>query len=109
MQSNIRRDLRVGRRTRTLFTSGLLILSSACGFAQPQPPAPERQACAAGEARGIVGQPYSPELAERARRTAGAREVQKIEPGGAFTTDLDSDRLDIEVDRAGIVTGLRCG
>ena len=27
-----------------------------------------------GEARGIVGQPYSPELAERARRTAGARE-----------------------------------
>jgi Peptidase inhibitor I78 family len=106
MQSNIRRDLRFGRRTRTLFTSGLLILSSACGFAQP---APERQACAAGEAQGIVGQPYSPELAERARRTAGAREVRKIEPGGAYTTDLDSDRLDIEVDRAGIVTGLRCG
>jgi hypothetical protein len=78
MRSNIQRDLRFGRRTRTLFTSGLLILSSACGFAQP---APERQACAAGEARGIVGQPYSPELAEKARRTTGAREVQKIEPG----------------------------
>ena len=106
MRSNIRRDLRFGRRTRTLFTSGLLILSPACGFVQP---APERQACSAGETRGIVGQPYSPELAERARRTAGAREVQKIEPGGAYTTDLDPDRLDIEVDRAGIVTGLRCG
>jgi hypothetical protein len=78
MRSNIRRDLRFGRRTRTLFASGLLILSSACGFAQP---APERRACAAGEAWGIVGQPYSPELAEKARRTAGAREVQKIERG----------------------------
>jgi Peptidase inhibitor I78 family len=106
MRSNIRRDLRFGRRTRTLFASGLLILSPACGFAQPEP---ERRPCAAGEARGIVGQPYSPELAERARRTAGAREVQKIEPGGAYTTDLDPDRLNIEVDRAGIVTGLRCG
>ena len=78
MRSNIQRDRRFGRRIRTLFTSGLLILSSACGFAQP---APERRPCAAGEARGIVGQPYSPELAEKARRTASAREVQKIEPG----------------------------
>jgi hypothetical protein len=43
MRLNIRRDLRVGRRTRTLFASGLLILSPACGFAQPTP---ERQACA---------------------------------------------------------------
>jgi hypothetical protein len=103
MRLNIRRDLRVGRRTRTLFASGLLILSPACGFAQPTP---ERQACAAGEARATVGQPYSP---EKARRAADAREVQKIEPGGAYTTDHDPDRLDIEVDRAGIVTGLRCG
>jgi hypothetical protein len=72
-------------------------------------PASERQACAAGEAQAVVGQPYSPDLAERARRTAGAREVQKVEPGGAYATDLYADRLDIEVDRAGIVTGLRCG
>jgi hypothetical protein len=83
-----------------------LALIPAGGLAQP---ASERQACAAGEAETVVGQPYSPELAERARRTAGAREVQKIEPGGTYTTDLNADRLNIEVDRAGIVTGLRCG
>ena len=57
----------------------------------------------------MVGQPYSPELAERARRAAGAREVRKIEPGGAYTMDLDANRLNVEVDRAGTVTGLRCG
>jgi hypothetical protein len=48
-------------------------------------------------------------LADRARRAAGAREVRKIEPGGAYTTDLDPERLNVEVDRTGIVTGLRCG
>ncbi|QRM34075.1 I78 family peptidase inhibitor [Microvirga sp. VF16] len=83
-----------------------LALIPAGGLTQP---APDRQACAAGEAEAVIGQPYSPELAERARRTAGAREVQKVEPGGAYTTDLNADRLNIEVDRAGIVTGLHCG
>jgi hypothetical protein len=39
----------------------------------------------------------------------GAREVRKIEPGGAYTMDLDANRLNVEVDRAGTVTGLRCG
>jgi hypothetical protein len=27
----------------------------------------------------------------------------------AYTTDLNADRLNIEVGRAGVVTGLRCG
>ena len=83
-----------------------LSLTPAVGLTQP---APDRQPCAVGEAQAVIGQLYSPELAERARRTAGAREVQKIEPGGAYTTDLNSDRLNIEVDRTGIVSGLRCG
>jgi hypothetical protein len=53
--------------------------------------------------------PWASRLHDRASRAAGAREVQKIEPGGAYTTDLNADRLNIEVDRAGVVTGLRCG
>ena len=97
-------SVRVIRFLAVLLTA--LALIPAGGLAQP---APDRQACATGEAQAVVGQPYSLELAERARRTAGAREVQKIEPGGAYTTDLNADRLNIEVDRAGIVTGLRCG
>jgi hypothetical protein len=97
-------SLRVIRFLAVLLTA--LALTPTGGLAQP---APDRQACATGEAQAVIGQPYSPELAERARRTAGAREVQKIEPGGAYTTDLNADRLNIEVDRAGDVTGLRCG
>ena len=102
------RDPRLSRSTLALITSGLLTIASMPGFAQPAT-APVQQACAASEARSVVGQPYSPELAERARRAAGAREVRKIEPGGAYTTDLDANRLNVEVDRAGTVTGLRCG
>ncbi len=96
------------RRMQALLTSSLLTIVPAWGFAQPAT-GPAEKGCAAGEARSVVGQPYSAELAERARRTAGAREVRKIEPGGAYTTDLDANRLNVEVDRAGIVTGLRCG
>ncbi|QRM33441.1 I78 family peptidase inhibitor [Microvirga sp. VF16] len=97
-------SLRLIRFLAVLLTA--LPLIPAGGLTQP---APDRQVCAMGEAQAVVGQPYSPELAERARRAAGAREIQKIEPGGAYTTDLNADRLNIEVDRAGIVTGLRCG
>ena len=94
--------------TQALVTSSLLTTVPVSGFAQPAS-GPAEKGCVAGEAQSMVGQPYSPELAERARRAAGAREVRKIEPGGAYTTDLDSNRLNIEVDRAGLVTGLRCG
>jgi hypothetical protein len=91
-----------------LLASGLLILLPECGFAQAAT-APAQQPCTAVEAQSVIGQPYSSALAEQARRAAGAREVRKIEPGGAYTTDLDANRLNVEVDRAGIVTSLRCG
>jgi arylamine N-acetyltransferase len=108
IRPRIHRAICLSRRMHALLASGLLITAPACGFAQPAI-SPVQPRCAAGEARPIVGQPYSPELAERARQEAGAREVRKIEPGGAYTTDLDPNRLNVEVDRGGIVTGLRCG
>ena len=108
MPSRIHQATCLRRRGQVLVTSGLLFIAPACGFAQPTT-APARQACAASNAQSFVGEGYSLELADRARRAAGAREVRKVEPGGAYTTDLDSDRLNVEVDRTGIVTGLRCG
>jgi hypothetical protein len=107
MRSGIHRIRRVTGRT-LLLASGLLVLPATCGRSQPVT-APGQQSCTATEARSMAGQPYSPALAEQARRAAEAREVRKIEPGGAYSTDLDPNRLNIEVDRAGIVTGLRCG
>jgi len=111
VRSRIHRATCFNRKTQALLAlvaSGLSIIALASGFAPPAA-AQAQGRCEASEARPLVGQPYSPELAEQARRAAGAREVRKIEPGGAYTTDLDSNRLNVEVNRAGVVTGLRCG
>lgn len=70
---------------------------------------PSASTCQAAAARFSVGQPYTPDLAERARQAAQARAVRKIEPGGAYTMDFSPDRLNVEVDRAGIVRELNCG
>jgi hypothetical protein len=106
--SRIHQAMCLPRSTQILVTSALLFVAPACGAVQSAT-APARQTCAANRAQSFVGEAYSLELADRARQAAGAREVRKIEPGGAYTTDLDSDRLNIEVDHTGIVTGLRCG
>jgi len=56
----------------------------------------------------FTGQPYSPELTERAHRATGAREIRTIEPE-APTRSISMPTLNVEVDRAAVVTGLRCG
>jgi hypothetical protein len=104
----IHRATRLRRSTAALLAFGLVPIAAVSGIAQPAT-SPAESACAAGEAKSAIGQPYSPELADRSRRAAGAREVRKVEPGGAYTTDLDPSRLNIEVDRTGIVRDLRCG
>lgn len=98
----------LSRRAQALLASGLLIIAPACGLSEPAA-AQAQSRCAASEVRSVIGRPYSPELAEQARRAAGAREIRKIEPGGAYTMELNPERLNVEVDRAGIVTGVRCG
>ena len=86
------------------------LLGTGPGLVLAQPAATlSEQRCVAGDARSVVGQPYSSELAEKARQAAGARDVRKIEPGGAYTTDLRADRLNVEVDTTGVVQGVNCG
>ena len=65
--------------------------------------------CEASKAGFVVGQRYSPEVADRAARAAGAREVRKIAPGGSATTDLQDDRLNLHVDDQETVRRVICG
>ena len=82
---------------------GLLALA---GPAAAQTSAP---ACREAPASFALGETYTERLGRQARRAAGARVVRKIEPGRAYTMDFRADRLNLDVDRRGIVQAVRCG
>ena len=66
-------------------------------------------ACIPERAQFAVGQIYTQELAERARRAAQARAVRKIEPGAIYTMEFSPNRLNLETDRRHRVRAVRCG
>ena len=93
-----------------LFAALALIATGSCPVAaQPAQPASPMAGCKEEKARFVVGEPYSDELAERARQASGANVVRKTVPGGADTMELRADRLNLDVDRSGRVQGARCG
>ena len=80
----------------------LALLSSSAAWSQPTH-------CTAERARYVVGHPYTRELAEDARISAGAVTVRKLELEQAHTTEFRQYRLNLFVDPFGKVTGVRCG
>ena len=70
-----------------MFTVGAILSTWVDSYAQQ----PGR--CEAAKAESAIGQQHSLDLAERAARLAGAREARKLTPGGAATTDLQTDDL----------------
>ena len=98
----------LSRSARTsLLALALVTVWMSVGIASSFAQQPAR--CEVDKARFTVGQPYSPELAERAGRAAGARSTRKLEPGMPATTDLREDRLNLQVDGQGVVDRVTCG
>lgn len=65
--------------------------------------------CQAKRAGFAIGKTYTPALAEKARRKAGAAMVRPMRPGTVHTMEFRSDRLDIVLDKADVVRALHCG
>jgi hypothetical protein len=87
-----------------------LILGIALGLmASAGVSAQQTGRCEAPKAEFAVGQRYSPELAERAGRAAGARDARKLAPGAVATTDFREDRLNLHVDDQEAVRRVTCG
>ena len=72
-----------------------------------QPPA--AQACDADAANGAIGETATTEVIERARNAAGAAVARTLAPGQVVTMEFRGDRLNLMVDEANVVTGVRCG
>jgi hypothetical protein len=94
-----------------------LLLMTACAPVPPAEPAQEQfpavgetgYACDAARAQPLVGREATGEVGAEALRLSGARTVRWIPLGNAVTMDYREDRLNIDLDDAGRITGLRCG
>lgn len=73
--------------------------------ATPPPPA----SCDASQVQGLVGQPYAESMLNQAKEDAGATDVRVLKPNQPVTMEFIGERLNIEIDEKGMVSGVRCG
>ena len=89
----------------------LLLSVVACTAMPPAdvPPPMADGACNADPASWAIGHAATADVVERARVDSHSNDVRVVEPGQAVTMDYRGDRLNIDVNERGAITGLRCG
>lgn len=97
-------------RLATLLAWGAVLVLPACAQQGTGSPAPrEVAACDAARAQGALGQRGTPEVAEAARREAGAQTVRLIRFGQVVTKEYRFGRLNLQLDAQGQVVQVYCG
>jgi hypothetical protein len=92
--------------------AALTLLSGCASVAATEQPAPAPASdakCNAAPAQPLIGRQESLETGAEAQRLSGASRMRWIRPGQMVTMDYREDRLNIDLDDAGRITGLRCG
>lgn len=88
----------------------VLLLAMVACTAMPPADAPAADGpCDATAATWAVGSAATAEVVERARLETHSSNVRVIEPGQPVTMDYSPERLNIDVNERGAITGLRCG
>ncbi|MEG3193076.1 I78 family peptidase inhibitor [Lysobacter sp. D1-1-M9] len=92
----------------------IVLLASvvACATMPPPPgsaPAASGGPCNAEAARWAIGQPVTDELVNRVLRETRSRDARVLGPGDMATMDFRGDRVNIDVNERGAITGVRCG
>ena len=77
--------------------------------AAPAEATPPPGACDASQVQGLVGQAYSEAMQAQAKEDAGATDVRVLKPNQPVTMEFIGERLNIEIDEKGTVSGVRCG
>ncbi len=65
--------------------------------------------CDATQVQSLVGQPYTDEIGKQAQQDAAAASLRVLKPDDVTTMEFIGERLNIEVDAKGVVSGARCG
>ena len=92
--------LKSGRQSPYFFNAGLFNSGSLLA---------ELATCYADAANGFIGQAATAAVVEQARVAAGAAVARTLSPGEVVTMEFRGDRLNLMVDEANVVTGVRCG
>ncbi|WP_315388479.1 I78 family peptidase inhibitor [uncultured Stenotrophomonas sp.] len=79
---------------------------AATGKATEAPPVGN---CDANQVQSLIGQAFTDEMGGQAQQDASARELRVLKPTDMTTMEFVGERLNIEVDEKGVVSGVRCG
>ncbi len=75
----------------------------------PTPVTDAAKRCDATHAQWAVGKAADQATVDKLVADSGSSSARVIKPGQAVTMDFREDRLNVEVDAANVVTGVRCG
>lgn len=73
------------------------------------PAAPTAGACNAQGAQFAVGKTASASVVEDARQRSGSYMARVLRPNQAVTMEFNAQRLNLDINAAGVVTRVRCG
>ncbi|WHU03938.1 I78 family peptidase inhibitor [Sphingomonas sp. NIBR02145] len=93
---------------RAIGTIATALLVAGCMNDGRPTPMPGPRICNAGVVQRFIGAPMSPQLQPRLRARSGASSVRVVRPGEAVTMDFRRDRLTVDVNQRGRISGLRC-
>ena len=96
------------RHATTVVLFLLAALSLASCASSPGPQVQGSGQCQAGTLGWAVGQPADQANMRRLSRESGAGLINPIGPGTITTKDLRTDRLRVFIDKADVITAVRC-
>ncbi|MES2687067.1 MAG: I78 family peptidase inhibitor [Pseudomonadota bacterium] len=73
------------------------------------PAAPPASVCNAQGAQFAVGKTAGASVVEEARQRSGSYMARVLRPGQMVTMEFNAQRLNLDVNAAGVVTRVRCG
>ena len=81
----------------------------ASGATAPASGATAPVLCSAQGAQFAVGKPASASVVEQARKRSGAQMARLLRPDQVVTMEFSAQRLNLDVNAAGVITRARCG
>lgn len=97
---------------RSLSLAVLAVVLAGC-TSTPRPvaggPTTPSGVCNAEGARWAIGSAVNDDVVNRILRDTGSRDARVLRPGQMATMDFREDRVNVDVNDRGAITGIRCG